>query len=371
MAAGSPAEPPRMRPAETVALALLCATSLGASCGQTAITLLPGVVNDPGNRSLRRAIFGFATDKVCGEMKARSLPLKMGDADPAIGRFFPTGCSVTQLGNENLFVQFVGHGYGWSNVTGRMGFEAAASVEYDHDFLVDGSSLYVYFKQVQTQSSSFKPLMIEKQPGGLAGTALSLLGADMQTAAQQIGNGVLRTQLARGFTVVRDGDDEVEFSTGVLQKGAHPLEPFAKGNSDWPILVNDRTELHTGQRDYTGPYLVPDAKHALVLTVALEGAPAVDVIVVAQQAAQAWIAQYERYAETAAPPAAPVFDEAVAPMPNLSAPPPPWRRELPLYPGSYYIVFDHTATAGRTNPPAGGLDDRAALVSYAVQLGKR
>src|SRR5437868_5522488 len=99
-----------MRCLHAAALALFGFTSLGASCGQTAITLMPGVVNDPGNRSLRRALFGFATDKVCGEMKSRSLPLKMGGGDPSTGRFFPTGCSVTQLGNENLFVQFVGHG---------------------------------------------------------------------------------------------------------------------------------------------------------------------------------------------------------------------------------------------------------------------
>jgi hypothetical protein len=353
----------------------LALATLGASCGQRAVTLLPGIVNDPGNRSLRKAIFGFAVDKLCTEMKTRSLPLKMSEADPSIGRFFPTACSVTQLGNDHLFVQFVGHGYGWTNITGRMGFEAAASVEYDHDFLVDDGSMYVYFRQVQHQSSSFKPVMYERTDGGVAGGALSLLGSNVPAVVQQVGQRVLQSQLARGFTVVRDEDGEVAFSAGVLEKGKKPLVPFAKGDSDWPLLANDRTELHTGQRDFAGPFDVPNAKHALHLTVALEGAAKIDVLVVQKSTGDTWIAQYERYAQTGAPPLPAAFEDSVqAPLDNLSAPVAyrgiaPWRKRLPLAPGSYYIVFDHTATAGKTAPAAAAFDDRAALVSYAVQLG--
>ncbi|MEM9694286.1 MAG: hypothetical protein AAGA56_17175, partial [Myxococcota bacterium] len=78
--------------------------SLGASCSQSAVTLLPGVVNDPSNRSLRRSIFRFATDEICEELLQRSVPLKLRPSDPNIGRFFPLSCNITELANEkNLF----------------------------------------------------------------------------------------------------------------------------------------------------------------------------------------------------------------------------------------------------------------------------
>ena len=129
------------------------------------MALLPGVVNDPSNRTLRRELFSFAIDQLCSEMQARSLPLKLRDPDPSVGRFFPTACNVQQMPSENLFVQFLGHGYAWTNVTGRMGFEASAAVEYDHDFLMDGSTMYVYFRQIQTQSRNFQVRMVERGQG--------------------------------------------------------------------------------------------------------------------------------------------------------------------------------------------------------------
>jgi hypothetical protein len=37
--------------------------------------------------------------------------------------------------------------------------------------------------------------------------------------------------------------------------------------------------------------------------------------------------------------------------------------------GAYYVVLDNTSTAGKSAPPTTALDDRAALVSLAVELG--
>ena len=48
-----------------------------------------------------------------------------------------------------------------------------------------------------------------------------------------------------------------------------------------------------------------------------------------------------------------------------------WRRTVPLAAGSYYVVLDNTATAGVTAPAGHAHDDRAALVSYGVQIGDR
>ncbi len=345
--------------------------SLGASCGQSAIAIMPGVINDPANRTLRRALFGFATGELCTELQKRSIPLKLRDADPAIGRFFPTACSVQELDNGNLFAQLLGHGYGWTNVTGRLGFEASAAIEYDHDFIMDGSRMVVYFRQKQTQSSDLKVLMVEASgQGGIAAVASGVLGTTIQTASQQIGQRLLQHQLARGFTVVRESDGSVSFALGIVEQGQMPMAPFALGESDWLILANERTELHQDQRDFAGPFTIADEDETLYLTALVEGAPAVDVVVVEKPVGDVWIHTYERQAGAAPPPNPPVFEDVIqAPPPIGGRPPQLWRRMLRLRTGTYYVVFDHTATAGRTQPAAQPGDDRAALVSYAVQLG--
>lgn len=359
------------RLARSVVVLALGLASLGASCGQAAITLLPGVLNNPGNRSLRRALFGFAITELCSEMKSRSVPLMMQDTDPAIGRFFPTACKVDQLADENLFVQFTGHGYAWTNVTGRIGFEASAAVQYNHDFFADSGDLYVYFRQVAAQSTGFTPLMIERGDTGAASGGLALFGTSINAVTKQLGERVLAHQLARGFTVVRRGDGEVSFALGVLETGQKPLAPFDRRGSDWLMLANDRSELHAGQRDFAGPFTLKDKGDALYLTAVVEGAPQVDVLVVPRAAGDAWVAQYERYGQTGAPPFPPLFEDvlSMAAIPVHSSPPMAMRKRLPVGIGSYYLVFDHTGTAGRTVPTATPLDDRAATVSYAVQLG--
>ena len=147
---------------------IACISFLGASCGQSALGVLPGVVNDPGNLSLRRAIFKYATDQICGEVLRRSLPLALRQDDPAVGRFYPTSCFAQTLANENLLLQFGGYGYAWTNLTKRIGFDASGAVEYDHDFLMDGSTMYVYFRQRSTTAAQFTPKLVE-QPAAATG----------------------------------------------------------------------------------------------------------------------------------------------------------------------------------------------------------
>src|SRR5262249_4396569 len=114
------------------------ASFVAASCGQSLIAIMPGVVNDPGNLSLRRAILQFGIDKMCSEAKKRSMPLRLRQEDPSIGRFFVATCASQQLVDQNVFVQFGGSGYVWSNITQRMSFDAAGAITYDIDFLMDG-----------------------------------------------------------------------------------------------------------------------------------------------------------------------------------------------------------------------------------------
>jgi hypothetical protein len=358
-----------MRVWASLAVIALAITSLGASCGQSALAIMPGVVNNTGNRQLRREMFAFATDQLCREMQARSVPLKLRDADPDIGRFFPNSCSVQEMASENLFVTFGGHGYAWTNVTGRMGFEATAGVEYNHDFLMDGSTMYIYFRQKMTQASNFKVLMVERADDPRVRGVASLLGSSIQGVAERVGDRILDHQLARGFTVMRESDGTVGFTLGVLETGERPSAPFGRGDSDWLVMANERTELHTGQRDYAGPFSVGDPDdEQLWVTALLEGAPQVDLLVVAKSVGDEWIKAYEHDPRPTAPPGPVAFETSLGAV-SLASSGKPWRQPLRLPRGSYYLVFDHTAAAGGSVPPALQYDDRAALVSYAVQLG--
>ena len=352
-----------------MAVVLLGWCCVGAACGQQGIALMPGVVNNPANRSLRRALFSFAQGSLCEQLRRTSVPLKFRKADPSIGRFFPQTCAVRALANENLFVELTGHGYAWTNLTGRMGFQASAAVEYDHDFVIDDGSMYVYFRQASTQKSELQVKMVERQ-GQLRGATLASLlgGGDVQQMVQRVGSRILKHQLGRGFTVIRHSDGDTEFGMGLLERGERPLVPFDKADSDWPLLANDRSELHSGQRDYVGPFYIDDESHALHLTAVVEGAPAVDVLVVAKPVGDGWVSGYESYAAPAAPPGPVFFQQALVAAPSGAAQ--PLRQQLQLPPGGYYVVFDHTAVAGVTSPVHQARDDRAALVSYGVQLGE-
>jgi hypothetical protein len=352
----------------SLAVMVLATSQLGMSCGQSALAIMPGVVNNTGNRQLRREMFAFAIDQLCREMQARSVPLKLRDADPDIGRFFPNSCNVQEMANENLFVQFGGHGYAWTNVTGRMGFEATAAVEYNHDFLMDGSTMYVYFRRKMTQSSNFRVLMVERANDARIRGVASLLGSTIQGIAERVGDRILEHQLARGFTVVRESDGAIAFTLGVLEKGDRPSAPYDEADSSWLLLANERTELHNGQRDYCGPFTVGDSgDEQLWVTALVEGAPQVDLLVVAKSVGDEWIKGYEREGQPLGPPGPPAFETSLGSMtPGTGR---PWRQALRLPKGSYYLVFDHTPAAGQSTPPALPYDDRAALVSYAVQLG--
>ncbi len=47
-----------------------------------------------------------------------------------------------------------------------------------------------------------------------------------------------------------------------------------------------------------------------------------------------------------------------------------YQRGFVLPKGQYYVIVDNTPTAGVVNPPQNVLDDRAAVVSYAISVGE-
>lgn len=338
---------------------VFAASFVGASCGQSSLALMPGVVNNPGNLSLRRGILGFAQSQICTELKKRSVPLALRQDEPSSGRFFPNSCATQELGNGDIFVQFGGYGYAWTNLTKRITFDANAAVEYQHDFLMDGSTMYVYLREKATTATTFTTRLYEQTPQA---PATGLPGGSTQAFVDLIGTEILRKELDKGFTVIRDSDGHVDFGVGIVEKGQRPTSPYANANNGRLVLANERTEIHQNQRDYVGPFEITDNKQALFLSVAVDGAQNIDVMVVHRGIGEAWLVNYTSQPALGAPPAPPALDETVSTGMV-------WRRTLPLPVGQYYVVFDNSPAAGKSAPIVVAGDDRAVLVNYAVELG--
>lgn len=359
-----------MRALSAVFASLLVATlgSLAEGCasgGQRMVTLMPGVVNDPKNRTLRREILKFGSDEFCKELTKRGAPLKLREDQPTIGRFFAEQCSYQELEGDDAFVQFAGHGYGWTQPTGRIGFYAMGGIRYNPDLLVDSGTLYAYYRARAVQTTKFDALMVERTQ--MAGIAGAVLGTNAQDLANKLGGQVLAEELSKGFTVLRDDHGGVDFGLGIIEKGKKPFHPFDVHGSDKVLLANDSVELHTEQREFLGPFEIDDDKRALFLTMSVDGVPAIDVFVMRKDAADPWLRDYVMRAGAAAPPAPPLMGDVVQGKTE-------WRRAIPLAKGTYFVVLDHTSTAGQVTPPpvsAGvlGTTELPAVVRYVAQVG--
>jgi hypothetical protein len=359
--------PPVMRARTPLVLAFLLALVALAGCpskeslGSSAISVLgPGVVNDPKNRSLRFDILKFGLDRFCFEMTRRGAPLKLSDDQPVAGRFFAESCNQTVFDDESrktLVVQYTGKGYGWTNITGRIGFTAAGLIEYAPDFqLDDDGAMYIYFRPRKVDATSFQTLVVES---AVAKGGMALLGVN----PDQIGRQIVDGQLRRGFTVIRYNDKgETDFGLGYVPTGQKPFKPF-QIRSEKVTLANDRTEIHTNQQDYIGGFEITDDDQALYLTMTLDGAPAADVFLVPKFMGDQMIEGYVKHPGPAALPAPPRMDEPLV-AGQL------FKRFVPLPKGMYYLVVDHSAAVGRVQPPQLVGDDRAAKVDYVVQVGE-
>ena len=341
------------------ALGMLSASSLACS-GQGLITLMPGVVNDPHNLTLRRELLHFGTRSVCSEMLKRSVPLKLRDDDPSIGRFYVHECTSRDLDNGDLFIQFGGVGYAWSNLTKRIGFDVSAGIDYENDLRVDGGALYVYFRPASTTAKKFQLTMAESTTPNPLGALIPVPSA--QVFADQMGSSFLDRELARGFTVIRDDDGSVSFAMGQLPPGQRPAAPYSRENEKRLVLMNERVDVHQNQRDFAGPFEVTDSGMALYITANVEGTPAIDISVYQRSLADSWLSAYIHQPVVTSPTAAAVFDEPVRSGAI-------YRRVVRLPKGQYYVLLDNTPNAGQTTPAGINGDDRAASVSLGVELG--
>ncbi len=331
------------------------------SAGFGAINVLSsGVINDPANKSLRFDLLKFGLEQFCAEMQRRGVALKLRDSDPNIGRFYATSCQSQVIDEEqrqSVVVRYAGRGFGWTNVTQRVGFQSQGLVEYAADFQMHGEAMYIYFRPRNVDSTSFQTTLVESQ---LANTGIAITGV----RPDEVGQNIVQSQLRRGFTVIRYAESgETDFAIGVVALGRRPFHPFQVVSSERQTLDNDRTEVHSGQQDYIGGFTVPDDDQALYLTMTLDGAPEVDIMLLPKAMGDGLIATYT----TAPGPAAPqstAFGAVLRAGTQL-------RQYMPVPPGTYYLLVDHSAAVGQTAPPNVALDDRAARIDYLIQVGDR
>jgi hypothetical protein len=328
--------------------------------GTQSMTLVgQGIVNDPKNRSLRFDLLKFGLESFCSEMKKRGIALKLSDEHPVMGRFFAKDCQSEIVDDEqrkSLMLRFTGRGYAWTNVTGRIGFEVVALVEYATDFqLADNDSLYVFFRPRNVQATSYQTKMVESTQ---ARGAMSLAQID----SDRIGKQILSAQLERGFTVIRqDQRGETEYGLGVVAVGSEPFKPF-KVVSEKTTLANDRIEIHADQQDFVSGFEVKGSGKALTITASVDGTTTADIFVVSETEGEQLLDRYVTQPGPVTLTNPPRLDDTIV----YGS---PWQRTVVLPEGSYQLIFDNTSTVGRSAPPQIRGDDRAAKVDFLVQLG--
>jgi len=347
----------------TVVLAASPGCASNDSLGSHAVTVLgAGVMNDPANKSLRFDILKFGLDSFCGEMLKGGAPLKFGDDEPVVGRFFADSCESQVLDDEahkSFIVQYTGKGYAWTNLSQRIGFSSRGVVEYETDFQLSDGAMYVYFRPRQIDGAAFQTSLVES---ALAKGGLAVSGVN----ADALGKHIVESQLRRGFTVIRQGGSgDTDFALGLVPTGELPFKPFQVKRTQKQILANDRTEVHSGQQDYLGAFEVKDSSQALYLTIAVDGATNADVLVVPKPTGDTMLDQYLHTAG-GAPLASPALLDDTAAQGSAF-----WQRFVNVEPGRYYVVIDNSSRLGKTAPDSHALDDAAAKVDYLVLLGDR
>lgn len=327
---------------------------------------MPGVVNAPSNRSLRSDIIQLGATDLCSEVMARPVPIKLNGDDPTLGRFFPARCAAKILPSGDVVVELAGSGYAWSNLTKRVGFDVVAALDYELDFQLDGATAYLYFRPRALKSRSFKALMVEETSFPAGALSSILPGENPEQFVARVGDGLLAQTLGEGFTVVREASGETAFTIGTLPPGHPPTAGFERGARQYELYANERSEIHVNQRDYLGPITVPAGANAVFLTLAVDGAPQVDVQLYPRTTIEPWLTQYVSQRVAGAAPGAPLLDDTVAASPSGE----PTRRTVKVAPGQYFVVLDNTASAGKSALPPTAGDDRAALVMVGVEVGR-
>jgi hypothetical protein len=331
-------------------------------CSQQHIVCsLSGPINDPSNRTLRRQLLAYGIDQFCTQMKERNVPLKLAEDQPVIGRFYPQQCTQQTLDNGDLSVQFHGQGYAWSAASKKLSFNAGAQVQYSQDFKCEGDdTMYAYFPVAMASNPP------EFVPGVIEAPIASLVGNIVPSLVSQFGQTLLRSKLTEGFTVIRAPNGDTDFGLGLYQPPNRPQHPYNVPSGSALTYENLRVEVHQQERDFIGPIHVQEDGKALVVTLGVDGVPAIDVFVMGGDEGAGALSAY--LAAQTAPPIPPA-QLRPPPYTGMAQAGQPYNQTIPVSQGYWYVVLDNTSTAGVVNPPVSPLDDRAAVVNYVIQIG--
>jgi hypothetical protein len=332
-----------------MAIAVAC-TFAGCPC-------VNSVIN--GDPSIRWWLFSnFGANQICPNMLKRGVPLKFAPLGAAsVGRFFPDNCRVTvDNASQTMQLYASGTGYVFLPVTRRVGFYAGVAVEYRPDFHLDDDDIYVWGRFNRLLAApDLRLLGVENSVVNLA--TMTPLG-DVATV---IGQGLMATELGRGFTVVRQSDGD-SFALGILNPPDKPPRQFTPG-SDHTTLATDLTQVNAASRDYLGPLAVDSSGSALYIKLRVTGAP-LNYMVVDKPTGDAWRQPYQA--------AAPIGPPPVPPLAFGTAPIGDTNRTVPVAQGLYYVVVENLAPA----PVALGMQipftqESIGYASYAIEVGDR
>lgn len=347
-------EPARRGGSAAPSLAVL---SLALTVGAAGCPCVAPIVNS--SPELRWWLFSnFGAQRICPELTKRGLSLRLQERSPAIGRFFPSQCSFdVDNARQVVVVHFNGSGYGYLNPAKRVGFTAGGSIEYRPDFMIAGEDMYVWGKMNRiVRGPDFQLGYVENK---VIDVAAGLPG--IGPLATFFGNQVVAGELSRGFTVVHNEDRGNDFAMGFLAPPAKPYRPFDVTQTNRFTYANESIEVHSNQRDYLGPFDIPNGK-SFYLTLTNQG-PAVDLMIVDKMTGDYWRDGYQK--GLMQPPTGPV----VAGQPIQ--PGMPVSLKYKLNGGVYYVVIDNSASAGLVSPPMSlnPFGDAMAVVSYVAQVG--
>ncbi len=330
--------------------------------GMVGLSLMGGTINDPKNKSLRRGMMSFALDRACKEMLDKPAALREGGelsgsaTNPTNGRFFPKTCTQSEAPNGDLIMSFSGAGYTYATAVHKVTFEASAQVQFDQDFLMHEDTMYAYFRTKEITKSSFHVKVIE--------STLPSIANQLTGFGDKYGRQLLSERLRDGFTVRRKADSETDFRAGIVQLGSWPATSF-QSTGQGLVVSNDRTEVHEQQRDFIGPFKIDDSDQTLFVSLKIDGAPALNVLVVDDATAKTWQEKYLTVGDATPPPNKPLSQTIAKQGQEI-------RFTAGDSKGVYWIVLDNTGTiAGGIKPPGNLLDDRAAVASYVVVLADK
>jgi len=341
--------------ASAVAVAVAC-----AACSPNTVCKIAGPINDPSNRTLRRSLMSFGLGEFCQQMTTRNAPLKLAPDAPVIGRFFPQHCTQQVLDNGDLWVQFDGFGYAWTELSKKVTFTSGAAIQYNQDFkCADDNSIYAYFDTRTVSPPSFRVVQIEQPVANLVQNWIAPF-------AETFGRQMVSGQLGQGFTVIQEASGGTDFTVGHLPLGQRQPHPYDMHGSSRVAYENLRTEVHSNERDFIGPITVDGSGRAIYMRMHLEGVQAVDVLLIPKSEGDASLQLYFQYG--------PVGPLAYPPrMADLVQYGVEYQRAVPVSPGMYYVVIDNTTMAGQAAPPAAGLfgmvSDVPAVVNYVIEIG--